>query len=317
MLILLLVTACASVAAGVSAAPARTGAVRFVSVPKVAHQGKAAQVVASIKSGFFKCSLAVRYADGRKQAVGVAYASGGRAKWAWQVPEIAKPGRARLTASCAGVGRATRFVTVVGNLTPPTIEVVKRGFSIRPEFTGNKVSFGLLLKNLSPNADALKVYVLVNFLEASGHTIGTSSGTVDAISAGGTYAYGGVLSFPGAAPVVQLEVAIRVGDGQRHVNHQPRIDNVTIVPDRNDATWVGEVDGELTNDQPSLNIKNVKLSTVVFDAAGNIIGGGTGTAYAFLPAGTREAFVTKSGVDAIPYARAASAMVSPLATYTP
>jgi hypothetical protein len=320
ILVLLVVAACVSAATAVGAAPARKGAVRFVSVPRTAHQGKDAQVVATVKSGtsgFSKCSLAVRYANGHHQAVGFAYASGGRATWDWHVPTIAKPGRAKLTASCAGVGRATQFVRVVGRLTPPTIDVVKQGFSIRPEFSGNKVSFGLLLKNPSPNADALKVYVLVNFLEANGHTLGTSSGTVDAISAGGTYAYGGSLSFPGAAPIVQLEVATQVGDGQPHANHQPQIDNVTIVPGRTDANWVGEVDGELINDQASLNLKNAKLSTVVFDAAGNIIGGGTSSAYALLPPGTREAFAIKSDVDAIPYARAASAMVSPLATYTP
>ena len=90
-----------------------------------------------------------------------------------------------------------------------------------------------------------------------------------------------------------------------------------IVPGRLDAMWVGEVNGEIVNDHPSLNVSRTKLSTVVFDAGGNIVGGGRGTATALLPPGTRQVFKITSGVDAIQWARASRAVVSTFATYTP
>jgi hypothetical protein len=81
--------------------------------------------------------------------------------------------------------------------------------------------------------------------------------------------------------------------------------------------WVGEVNGEIVNDHPSLNVSRAKISTVVFDANGAIVGGGSSNATALLPPGTREVFVVTAGVDAIPWARAARAAVSLFATYTP
>ncbi len=41
-----------------------------------------------------------------------------------------------------------------------------------------------MLRNTSPNADALNVYVLVNFVMADGQAIGTKAETIDAIPAG-------------------------------------------------------------------------------------------------------------------------------------
>jgi len=95
------------------------------------------------------------------------------------------------------------------------------------------------------------------------------------------------------------------------------VDNIRVLPGLNDAAWVGEVDGEVINSHPVLNVQNTKLSAVVFDAAGNIIGGGTGMATPLLPPGTRQVFVLKNGVDAIPWGQAASARVSALGTYIP
>lgn len=297
-------------------AAARTSAVSFSRAPATAPQGAAVRVAVRVRPVSSFCALSVRYSDGAAKSIGRSFSRNGVVSWQWKVDEVAKPGRAVLTASCGRAGRASRAVTVVGSLVPPKIVVTNQGFSVRPK-RGSTVSYGVMLRNTSPNADALNVYVIVNFVMANGALIGTKAETIDAVPAGTNYAYGGYLTFPGAAPVAQLEVVIQVGGRQRAEIHQPLVANIRIVPDRRDATWVGEVDGEIINDHRRLNLSRTKLSTVVFDPGGNIIGGGSGMATAVLPPGTRQAFVINSGVDAIPWARAARAMVSPLGTFTP
>jgi hypothetical protein len=297
-------------------AAARTSAVSFSRAPATAPQGATVRVAVRVRPVSAFCALSVRYADGAAQSIGRSFSRNGVVSWQWKVDDVAKPGRAVLTAACGRAGRTSRAVTVVGSLVPPKIVVTNQGFSVRPKARGSSVSYGVMLRNTSPNADALNVYVIVNFVMSNGALIGTKAETIDAVPAGTNYAYGGFLAFPGAAPVAQLEVVIQVGGRQRAEIHQPLVANIRIVPDRRDATWVGEVDGEIINDHQRLNLARTKVSTVVFDPAGNIIGGGSGLATASLPPGTRQAFVISSGVDAIPWARAARAIVSPLGTYT-
>ena len=90
---------------------------------------------------------------------------------------------------------------------------------------------------------------------ADGQAIGTKTETIDAIPGGTTFAYGGVLNFPSAAPVVRLEVVVKVGGRQRHVIRQPLVQSIGIAPGLRDAMWVGEVNGEIVNDHPSLNVE--------------------------------------------------------------
>jgi hypothetical protein len=306
-------------AGGASARPEASGraeAVRFASAPRILVQGKEARVVVSASRAAV-CRLSVQYANGAGEVVGVTRTSGRRATWVWTVRENTEVGKARLVASCGRSGKAVLPVTVVGTLIPPRIVVTDQGFSTRPQFSGTNVSFGVMLKNESTNADALQVYVIVNFVMADGHLIGTKAETINAIPAGRTHAHGGSLRFPGAAPVVRLEVVVKVGGRQKSNLHVPVASNINVVPGRLDAAWVGEVNGEIINDHPQLNLQRTKLSAVVFDSAGKVVGGGTGTASALLPPGTRQAFVIRSGVDAIPWANAARAVVTPLGTYVP
>lgn len=300
-----------------AAADARTSTVAFTRAPATALQGKLVKIAVATKPArSTTCKLVIRYQDGAVERM-TTFSRLGVASWDWRVPQVAQPGRASLSASCVGVGSISRLITVVGTLIPPKIVVADQGFSVRAKPTSSEASFGLMLKNSSPNADALNVYVLVNFVMADGQAIGTKTETIDAIPAGTTYAYGGSLSFPGAAPVARLEVVVKVGDRQRRTVFQPLVQSIAVVPGRRDAAWVGEVNGEIVNDHPSLNVSRTKLSTVVFDVNGAIVGGGSGSATALLPPGTRQVFVITSGVDAIPWARAARAAVSTFATYTP
>ena len=316
--IVLTAVALLGLASFAAAADARISKVAFTRAPATALQGKLVKIAVAAKPArSTRCTLSVTYNDGTVEQLGRTFARLGRATWDWRVPQVAQPGRARLLASCGGAGTVTRSLTVVGTLIPPKIVVADQGFSVRAKTTGSEVSFGLMLQNTSPNADALNVYVLVNFIMADGQAIGTKAESIEAIAAGTTFAYGGSLSFPGAAPVSRLEIVLKIGDRQRRTIHQPLVQSIGIVPGRRDATWVGEVNGEIVNNHPLLNVSRTKLSTVVFDAGGSIVGGGTGYATALLPPGTRQVFAITSGVDAIPWARASRAAVSTFATYTP
>ena len=298
-------------------AETRTAKVAFTRAPATALQGKLVRISVAIRPlTSSRCTLTIRYQDGVSEKLPT-FSRRGVASWEWRVPEVAQPGRASLSVTCAGAGSATRSVTVVGTLIPPKIVITDQGFSVRARATGSEATFGVMLKNTSPNADALEVYVLVNFVMLDGQAIGTKTVVLEAIPAGTTFAYGDSLRFPAAAPVARLEIVVQVGGRQRALIRQPIIQSIGIVPGLRDATWVGEVNGEIVNDHPSFNVSRTKLSTVVFDASGAIVGGGSGSATALLPPGTRQVFKITSGVEAIPWARAARAVVSTFATYTP
>jgi hypothetical protein len=274
-----------------------------------AYQGKPYTV--SVTSKGAACALTVRYSDGQKVAglLG-SKAPNGRVTWKWTLPQFTAPGPALLSARCGGA-TGTRKITVVGSLIPPKIVVTKSGWSVRPRPLGSTVSYGLLLKNTSPNVNAMKVNVQVNFVLADSKLIGTATQQVASIGAGDTYNYAGQLSFPGAAPIAKLEFVILVAAREKAQKvPRPGLDNIAVIPGQFDPAWTGWVQGEVVNDHVTLMLKNTNLSAVLFDAAGNVLGGATGSAYNALPPGTRQVFKMTTGVDSIPYAKVASVAIS-------
>ncbi len=303
--------ASAAVAAGSNGKPA----IRFLSVGR-AYQGKPLTVSVAAK-GSASCSLAVRYADGSTQAnLRSSSPAKGTAAWTWTLPQITAPGAARLTVRC-GSAQARRMVTVVGTLIPAKIVVAKSGYSIRSRpLSGDSVSYGIVLKNLSPNVAAEQVSVQTNFVKANNYLVGTVTDSVAAVGPGSTYNVGGSLSFPGAAPVDHLEFVVLIGAKKKSKPvHQPALDDVSAVPASYDPIWVAWIQGEVVNDHPSLMLANAQLSAVMFNAAGNVIGGGTGYALGKLPPGTRAVFKIQSGVDSVPIAKVASIAISVAPSY--
>jgi hypothetical protein len=303
---------CLAAAVAAASATARTSSVRFSFLPARALQGGEVAVRVAVKPRSARCSLVVRYNGGGTQTgLSAVRAKKGIAEWRWVVPKDTQAGVARVTASCAGAGRTSAKVLVVGQLIPVKVDVAKRGFSIRAlPYGGTTVSYGLILHNESRNQDALNVNVLVNFVMADNKLLGTESSNVGQIPAGSDYAYGDELTFPASAPIDRLEVVIQVGAHALQGTLPPAIANLRVLPDLYDPGWVGSVEGELINDKANLELWNARLSTVVFDAAGNILGGGTGYAFQALPPGTREFIKLTMGLKAIPITLAASAMVS-------
>jgi hypothetical protein len=187
---------------------------------------------------------------------------------------------------------------------------------VRPRALGTTVSYGVLLRNTSPNVNAIKVNIQVNFVLADSKLIGTATSQIMSIGAGQTYNYAGQLSFPGSAPIAKLEFVILVGAREKAAKvPQPGLDNVAVIPGQFDPSWTGWVQGEIVNDQAALMLRSTSLSAVLFDAAGNVLGGATGSAYNPLPPGTRQVFKLSSGIDSIAYSRVASVSLSAIPSW--
>jgi hypothetical protein len=144
------------------------------------------------------------------------------------------------------------------------------------------------------------------------------SRTLSVIGAASTFAYGDSLHLRTNVPVSSLEITIRVGSHSPIKSHPaPDFANVHLVPDGRDPGWVGEVDGEVVNATPTLTLTSARLSIVVLDAAGKVIGGGTGFTVVSVPSGSRVVFTASSGVTALPTDKASTAIVSSEPTYAP
>jgi hypothetical protein len=204
---------------------------------------------------------------------------------------------------------------VIGQVVPPKIDVVQSGWSARPHpFGGTSVSWGVVLSNTSKQ-DALDVQVLCNFVMADNRLIGSATQHISDIAAGSKHATGGQIDFPGAAPISRLEIIIRIGRAGPATHTKPGISFVRVAPSSFEPQWTGEIDGEIQNDDPNKTIMSVELSGVVFDAEGNVLGGGTGGGFGILPPAARMVLKISSGLSPIPFSRAAAAMVSVVPTY--
>jgi hypothetical protein len=297
-------------------ASGRSAAVHFIAGPSRVVQGNEATMTVAVSPSGGRCALSVRYKSGaRQKGLPTISAANGMATWTWKVPRLVQPGRARATASCSS-GRATKLFTVIGQVLPPKIDVVQSGWSVRPyPFGGSGVSYGVILANRSKTRDALDVKVLVNFVMADNRLIGTATTRIADIAADSQHALGGDVQFPGGAPISRLEVTVQIGKSGPATRWKPGISAIRVLPSPIEPQWCGSVEGEVQNDNPTRTIDFVELSAVVFDAAGNIIGGGSGFGIASLPPAARMFMKISSGVGPIPYYKAASAMVSVVPTY--
>jgi hypothetical protein len=289
---------------------------RFVMPPK-AMQGELVTVRVAVKTGS-RCFLTVKYADSAGESPAAATSRAGYAQWRWRVSPTAALGPARATVTCGRAGTSTRGFTVVGRLIAPKIVVNKQGFSQKPTFGGGSiVSYGVMLANPSPQQDAIDTFVLVNFIDGANHAIGSASTTVSFIGAGSTYALGNSINLRTAVPVARLEIIIQNHGARPKARHDfPQTQNIQIIPDSFQPQWVGEVDGEVVNDHATMTLGMTNLSIVLFDDAGQVVGGGNGMTFSNIPPGARLVFTAQSGFNAVPTSRAASATVSTAPTYS-
>jgi len=307
----------AAVAVFAGSASGRAQSVAFTAGPERVVQGNPATFSVSVSPAGARCSLSVRYKSGaRQKGLKTVTAAAGIATWTWTVPRRVQPGRTRVTASCSGAGSASRTMTVIGQVLPPKIDIVQSGFSIRPfPYGGTGVSWGAILANRSKTQDALQVEVLCNMVMSDNRLIGTATASITDIAADSKHPVGGELTFPAGAPVTRLEITIRIGKAGPVTHWKPGVSFLRVEPGVYEPQWTGEIDGEIQNDNPTKTIQFVELYGVVFDAEGNILGGGKGFGFATLPPAARMVLRITDGMRPIPYAKAASALVVAVPTY--
>jgi hypothetical protein len=124
------------------------------------------------------------------------------------------------------------------------------------------------------------------------------------------------MSLPGQGVVTSLEVAVQVRAHHAKQPHPaPTVSSLHIVASTSDPEWVGEVDGEVVNGSSRPVLSRARLSIVLRDGAGNIVGGGTGSITGALQPGARIAFGARSGFSAVPLDQAVAPVVSVEPTY--
>jgi len=289
---------------------------RFGFVPQRAFQGQPASLSVMVRPSGVRCAASVRYADATLQRLPSVVARAGRASWRWQIPAKVKTGSATAAVSCGKAGKSSRGFTVAGPPSAPArVVVLKNGFSQRVVYTTRRVSFGAELSNPSPENDALSVDVQVNFIDATNRVVQTEHLAVAAIGAGTVYYLGGSTNIPDATPVSKLEVVTRVGGQQPQKKLGPASSDILVQAQVYEPAWTAAVVGQVTNDHPTMLLRATQISAVVYDSAGNIIGGSQGGTFGAMLPGVRSYFQASNGADAIPYDRVAAANVSVLGTY--
>ena len=307
-----------SLAAAAGAAVDATSSLRFGFVPQRVFQGQPAAVSVVVRPTGVRCAAVVRYANGSTQGLARVVARAGKASWKWTVPAAARPGSATIAVTCGTAGKATRAFSVVRPPSTPALAVVqKNGFSQRVRLSTRTVSYGIELANPSPENDALDVTVLVNFIDATGRVVDSDTSRVDAIGAASVFYLGGYTSIPDASPVSKIEIVTRLGGQSPKRKLGPPHTDVLVQPLKSDPAWVGAVTGAVENDYAGMFLARTKVSAVIYDAGGNVIGGSQGSAEGGLLPGVRAYFQAASGANSIPFERAAAASVSTLGSYVP
>jgi hypothetical protein len=309
-------------ALAVSGAAGATSAwtLRFSYVPTRAYQGLPAAVSVLVKPSRVRCSIVVRYSNGTTQAgLNPVVSVKGEAQWTWTMAQFAPAGPAHVNVACGRSGTLSQHFTVVGGTVARSkLGIVKTGYSQRPDSygAGSSVSYGVVLNNPSAADDAEGVTVLVNFVDGTDHVLQSSTATVTAIAAGSTFNVGGSASLASQTPVTKLEVVVQTKSFVPHALHLPALENVRILPSQFEPNWVGGVDGAIINVDQTHILQSATLSIVLYDGAGNVVGGGSGYLFATLPPGTRSYFDANSGFSAVPTDHASTAAISIQPTYT-
>jgi hypothetical protein len=188
---------------------------------------------------------------------------------------------------------------------PANVVVEKSGIAARLSSIGSWFGgFGIVLRNVSPDEDALDVQVTVNILDAGGRIVKTEVEYFIAIPAGMTYYAGGETIYEGAQPA-RLEVRTSVRERQKKsIPALPTVQNVRVTEGFLGAELAGEVVNPYTRPLSDL----ARITFACFDAAGNVIGGGYTFSDADVPPGSRIGFDTF--IEGLSAAQIASVQVS-------
>ena len=300
-----------ALATGAGARTATT--ITAVSVPQLVLPGQHVTVTARVQPSGIPCDLLVRFADGTLQ-VGIPTRTSrpGRTVWKFTIEDDAPTGPARAVVSCNRLNVLQTFSVRAAPIPQVNVAVLNKGFSQR----GSSVSYGAVLHVTSADEDARDVTVLVNVADSANRLLGSAQTRVAVIPAGGTFDLGGALTLRApAAQAARIDVIVQARAAGVEPFQATETRNVAVVPSTADAQWVGEVDGELDNTRTDATLTAARITVVLLDAAGHVLGGGATTSTLVLPPGARGFFAVAAGVGAVESARVASAEVSVVPTY--
>jgi hypothetical protein len=307
------VVAATVLATAASSASARTSGVGFTSLPQTVFEGQRVMIVVAVQPGVERCTLTIDY-PGKRTDQFHGSPERGRAAWGIRIPAV-PPGIATVLAACGRAGSVRGTMRIRWAVQAPKIVVTESGWSQRIEpYAGSTAGFGVALRNARARSDAVNVVVLVNFADATNRVLGSAQVPVMRIPAASTFYIGGQQSLITQTPVARIEVIVSAKSALREGRPQPLISDVGIVP--NVDGYVSGVRGQLLNNHPR-PVQSTFLGVVVRNAAGAIVGGGYTYAQGPLSLGAREFFLAGGTFRAIPLTNAASADVSPVATYPP
>jgi hypothetical protein len=258
----------AAAAAAVLAAPAatRSSEVSFLTKPAGVSQGGVVRATVVLSHGVPSCSGSLQHAHTTDTKVADVVRQ--RASFSWQLPASAAPGLWTIAVTCGPAGSAkTSFrVSRRAPAVAPAVTVQKTGFSAG----GGQLGYGIVLRNAAADRDAIGVTLTVNVLDAAGGVLKSDVSRIPGIPAATTSYFGGVVFLDAGTTAASLQAKVTVEAGRaRHL--QPlAVSGVHAV----DAGGVLHVQGAVTNQTPRPISTLARISTVVFDAAGNVIGGG-------------------------------------------
>lgn len=263
--ILLYAALCCTLAAGT--ASARPSQVVFLTKPVSAAPGGTVQATVVVSTAVPRCTGTLRH--GKTSSSKVAAVVRLRATFSWRLPVTAPPGAWTVAVQCGSAGSAVSTLRVTRPTAPPAaaIAVDKAGFSV----AGTELGYGVVLRDTSPTRDVLGVTVTVNVVDAANHVLRTDTSVISGIAAGSTYYFGGDVFLDAGAVPASLQVTARAAGDQARRLDPPPVLGLTAAAD---AAGKTHVHGTLTNPSAKPMSSLARISGVVFDAAGNVIGGG-------------------------------------------
>lgn len=264
---------------GAAAFATNTG-VRIRVTPNRVAAGANVHVVAGVSPAGVLCSGTIGHAPNTLK-LPARSARHGTVDWVITVPASAPGGKWTVRLGCARAGNATAALTV----TPRAkIVVLKSGFSLghSSAFCYDAcISYGVVLRNVSPDEDALSVKVISQFFDANGVLVKQLADVFKAIPAGTTYYAGFAGNY--ASPTVPKTLPTRVevivfhikGQQKKSIGSPAPVTDVRFADDTLPFSGGTDVLGDFTNPYAQTISEDAKVTVVCFDASGKVIGGGS------------------------------------------
>jgi hypothetical protein len=287
------------------------GSVDVVGLTTPVLRGGTVTLTARLDAGDARCAVFPRsprgIAGGRRLAP--KRSQGSEVTFSWRVASRAPFGRKTVGVDCGAKGRDTGVYRIVPRRPPVRLEVVGKGFSqlVAPGQV-QFVTYGAVLRNPTSGRHASRITVSLNLVDAGNRVVSTVAHDIESIPPGQTFNVGGFTTVAGGEVVAGLEVVPQVRSDSFHVSRLPTSQNVRFV--RGEGTNVVSVRGEVVNPYTRPIARDARVYAVVFDAAGAVVGGGSGELAADVPSHARAGFDFGNGVDQLQNAQAAAVAVS-------